>query len=207
MLTLVPARAGSKRIPRKNLRPLAGIPLLLWTLIPFQMFKPVVSSDDPEILDLAERNGFETIKRPCDIATDDASSASVAHHAMGKMKEDSVMLLQPTSPFRSMDVVENAVRSFNALGYPVAAFRNIPHAYKDRKHIRHVEAPTGSCYVIKRRDLFDTFLPSVYTGVADTALGAIDIDTEEDWQLAEVIAQSRLPKLRELLVTRAGWTG
>lgn len=207
MLTLVPARGGSKRIPRKNIRPLAGIPLLLWTLVPFQMFNPIVSSDDPEVLDLAKRSGFGVIERPEGLATDDATSAAVAHHAMEQCGETSVMLLQPTTPFRSMDVVENAIRSFRALGYPVAAFRDIQHAYKDRKHIRHVEAPTGSCYVISKLDLKDTFLPEKYTGVTDTSLGAIDIDTEDDWLHAEAVAQSRVFKLKELMVTRAGWTG
>jgi CMP-N-acetylneuraminic acid synthetase len=199
MLTLVPARGGSKRIPRKNLRPLAGIPLLLWTLLPFRHFNPVVSSDDPEILDLARRHGFSVIERPAELATDEASSAAVAHHAMHAADAQSVMLLQPTSPFRSLNTVETAVGLFQTYGMPIAAFKDVDHAYKGGVHIEHIEAPTGSCYIIARKDLKDTFLPEGYQGVTDTIFGAIDIDTEGDWQLAEVVARSRVDKLKELM--------
>jgi CMP-N-acetylneuraminic acid synthetase len=199
MLTLVPARGGSKRIPRKNLRPLAGIPLLLWTLLPFQQFNPVVSSDDREILDLAARYGFAWVERPPELATDDASSAAVAHHAMEHCGDDSVMLLQPTSPFRSLNTVETAVGLFQTYGMPIAAFKDVDHAYRGGLTISGIEAPTGSCYIIARKDLKDTFLPEGYQGVTDTIFGAIDIDTEGDWQLAEAVAQTRVEKLKELM--------
>lgn len=199
MLTLVPARGGSKRIPRKNLRPLAGIPLLLWTLLPFRHFNPVVSSDDPEILDLASKYEFRWIRRQAELATDEASSAAVAHHAMEYLGKDSVMLLQPTSPFRSLNTVETAVGLFQTYGLPIAAFKDIPHAYKAGEYLEHVESPTGSCYIIARKDLKDTFLPEGYTGVTDTVFGAINIDTEGDWQLAEAVAQTRVGKLKELM--------
>jgi CMP-N-acetylneuraminic acid synthetase len=199
MLTLVPARGGSKRIPRKNLRPLAGIPLLLWTLLPFRHFNPVVSSDEEDVLELARHHGFGVIERPAYLATDEASSAAVAHHALHTSGEDSVMLLQPTSPFRSLNTVETAVGLFETYGLPIAAFKDIPHAYKAGEHLDHVESPTGSCYIIARKDLKDTFLPEGYTGVTDTVFGAIDIDTEGDWQLAEAVAQTRVGKLKELM--------
>lgn len=199
MLTLVPARGGSKRIPRKNLRPLAGIPLLLWTLLPFRHFNPVVSSDNPETLDLARRHGFGVIERPAMFATDEASSASVALHALAETGEKSVMLLQPTSPFRSLNTVETAVGLFTTYGMPIAAFKDVDHAYQGGKHIEHIEAPTGSCYIIAQKDLKDTFLPEGYQGVTDTIFGAIDIDTEGDWQLAEVVARSRVDKIKEMM--------
>jgi CMP-N-acetylneuraminic acid synthetase len=207
MLTLVPARGGSKRIPRKNLRPLAGIPLLLWTLIPFRSYHPVVSSDDPEILDLARRYGFDVIERPAALAGDEASSAAVAVHALEWRGEDVVMLLQPTSPFRSERTVESAIDLFNLIGRPVATFKEAPHVFQHSKPVHDAEAPTGSCYVIHRRDLADTFLPGNYACVQDTVLGSIDIDTEEDWRLAEMVAQHHVGKLKEMMVVHAGWTG
>jgi CMP-N,N'-diacetyllegionaminic acid synthase len=207
MLTLVPARGGSKRIPRKNLRPLAGIPLLLWTLIPFRSYNPVVSSDDPEILGLAERNGFDVIERPAALSGDDASSAAVALHAMEQAGEDVVMLLQPTSPFRSERTVESAISLFKVIGKPVATFKDAPHVFQHRKPVSDAEAPTGSCYVIHKRDLGDTFLPENYACVPDTVLGSIDIDTEEDWKLAEMVAQAHVGKLKGMMLARAGWTG
>lgn len=207
MLTLVPARGGSKRIPRKNIRPLAGIPLLLWTLVPFRSYNPVVSSDDPEILDLAERNGFCVVDRPDELAGDETSSSAVALHALEQRSEDVVMLLQPTSPFRSAVTVESALSLFKILDRPVATFKDAPHVFQHRKPLSGVEAPTGSCYIIHKRDLGDTFLPETYARVPDTVLGSIDIDTEEDWQLAEVVAQAHVGKLKDMMLARAGWTG
>jgi CMP-N,N'-diacetyllegionaminic acid synthase len=207
MLTLVPARGGSKRIPRKNIRPLAGIPLLLWTLIPFRSYNPVVSSDDPEILDLAKQHGFGVIERPAELASDEASSAAVAMHALEQRGEDVVLLLQPTSPFRSARTVESAISLFKVVEKPVATFRDAPHVFQHRKPVSDAEAPTGNCYIIHRRDLVDTFLPETYACVPDTVLGAIDIDTEEDWQLAQVVAQANVGKLKDMMLARAGWTG
>ncbi len=207
MLTLVPARGGSKRIPRKNLRPLAGIPLLLWTLIPFRSYNPVVSSDDQNILDLAARYGFGVVERPAALASDEASSADVAIHALEQRGDDTVMLLQPTSPFRSERTVESALSLFKVIGKPVATFRDAPHVFQHRKPVSDAEAPTGSCYVIHKRDLGCTFLPENYACVPDTVLGSIDIDTEEDWQLAEMVAQAQVGKLKEMMLARAGWTG
>lgn len=207
MLTLVPARGGSKRIPRKNLRPLAGIPLLLWTLIPFRAYNPVVSTNDPEILNLSRRYGFDVIGRPSSLASDDASSADVALHALKQRGEDVVMLLQPTSPFRDAKTVESAISMFKILDRPVATFKDAPHVFHNRKPVSDAEAPTGSCYVIHKRDLGDTFLPENYACVPDTVLGSIDIDTEEDWKLAEIVAQAQVGKLKEMMLARAGWTG
>jgi CMP-N-acetylneuraminic acid synthetase len=169
------------------------------------MFNPVVSSDDPEILALAQSHGFGVIERPSQLATDDASSAAVALHAV--KGTDSVMLLQPTTPFRSMGTVDRALRAFKATGAPTVAVRDVPHAFAGQQHISGIEAPTGSCYVISHYSLEmeNTFMPPNYQSVMDTSLGGLDIDTEDDWRHAEAIAQSRVDDLRRAMVVRAGW--
>lgn len=190
MLTLVPARGGSKRLPRKNVRLLSGVPLLLWTLIPFQHLRPVVSSDDAAILALAREHGFQTIERPAALATDSASSVDVAMHALEQRGEDCVLLLQPTTPFRSLSTVEDAVQVFDTTGRATIAVRPVPHAMVRGKPVRDVYAPTGSCYVISRAELerSGTFAPPGFKTVLDTSIGALDIDHIDEWMHAEAIA-------------------
>jgi CMP-N,N'-diacetyllegionaminic acid synthase len=198
MLTLVTARGGSKRIPRKNLRPLAGVPLLLWTLLPFRHLDPVVSSDDAEILALARKHGFGVIERPAELATDTATSAAVALHAMAQRDERDVLLLQPTSPFRKPDTVDLALWAYRERGLPVVATRDLPHVYIGSNKVEgRCHAPVGTCFVIGRDVLerHQTFLPPGFVSVPECSMAALDIDTEDDWAHAEAIAASRVKML------------
>ncbi len=122
VLTLIPARAGSKRLPGKNLRMLSGKPLIAWSIEAAkkcpQVDRIIVSTDNPEIARIARRWGAETpFLRPAKLSTDHASSMSVVFHALdqlGKNNEtyDSVVLLQPTSPLRTSEHLTAAVDLF-----------------------------------------------------------------------------------------------
>jgi CMP-N-acetylneuraminic acid synthetase len=105
---VVPARGGSKRLAGKNIRPLAGRPLLAYTLDAIReadLAAPAaVSTEDPEIARVAERHGTRVIVRPQELATDTASTEGVLMHALGVFAREGitpawVMTLQPTSPF------------------------------------------------------------------------------------------------------------
>lgn len=201
MLALVPARGGSKRIPGKNVRPLAGVPLLLWTLIPFRHLHPVVSSEDAEILSLARRHGFDVIERPVELASDTATSAAVALHAMAQTGDKTVLLLQPTSPFRHLDTVDLALWVYETKGLPVVATRDLPHVYIGANKVAgQCHAPVGTCFVIGHEALerHQTFLPPGFVSVPEVSMAAIDIDTEDDWQHAEAIAASRVSSLHSM---------
>lgn len=205
MLTLVPARGGSKRIARKNAKVLGGFPLIMWTLGPFHALDPVVSSDDEEILAIAKWYRFRTLKRPDELATDAASSADVAIHAMRELGETSVMLLQPTSPFRSGETVDAAVKLHAEGGRPVVAMKSLHHAYLNGMPVdQPFKAPTGSCYIIGMDDLIarKTFLPPGFLSVSDTSLGALDIDYGDEWDHAEAIARTKTPELAKILASR-----
>ena len=119
VLAVIPARGGSKGIPRKNIRPLAGKPLIAWSieaaLASPSITKTVVSSDDDEILEIADQYGAETMKRPDVLASDEAGSEGLVLHALSVEKEqgsdyDYVMLLQPTSPLRAQREIELAIQ-------------------------------------------------------------------------------------------------
>lgn len=106
VLGLILARGGSRRIPRKNLKLLGGVPLLAWTICSakhcYSLDEVVVSSDDDEILHVARTYGAKAIKRPPELAADDMSSYPPIFHALDQMPRpfEYVCLLQPTSPLR-----------------------------------------------------------------------------------------------------------
>ena len=117
ILSIIPARGGSKGLPRKNIADLAGKPLIAWTieasLNSKYITKTIVSSDDKEILDVAIKYGSEIIKRPDNLATDTATSESVVKHAIDYLESigevfDIVILLQPTSPLRNCKDIDSA---------------------------------------------------------------------------------------------------
>ena len=107
VLAVVTARGGSKGLPRKNLLPLGGVPLIVWTvraaLNANCVARVVVSTDDDEISNVALAAGAEVpFRRPAALASDAASSVDVMLHALEVLKwNGSVVMLQPTSPFRT----------------------------------------------------------------------------------------------------------
>lgn len=125
---VVPARGGSKGVPRKNLRPVAGKPLLTWTLetalAARHLFAAiVVSTDDEEIAAVARAAGVEApFRRPAELAGDRAPTLPVLQHAVAFLEArerrpyDWVCLLQPTAPLRTVADLEAAIALATAGG-------------------------------------------------------------------------------------------
>lgn len=117
-LAVVPARGGSKSVPRKNVRPLAGRPLLHYTLdqiggVP-EIDRAVVSTDDAEIAKVARAGGGEVLDRPAELATDSAPTEWALLHALDTLEAagdafDYVMVLEPTSPFRTPETIRRCM--------------------------------------------------------------------------------------------------
>ena len=113
-LAIIPARGGSKRLPRKNLLDLCGKPLIAHSIEAAQkskyMSKVVVSSDDEEILNIAKEYKADFIKRPDELASDTATTFDALKHTLENVgKYDYVVLLQPTSPLRSEKHINEAI--------------------------------------------------------------------------------------------------
>ena len=127
LLALVPARGGSKGIPRKNLASLAGKPLLQYTLeaarASHHIDDTLLTTDDEEIAALAARCGAATrYRRPPQLAGDDAPMIVAVEHALewyarehGRTP-DALLLLQPTSPLRTADDIDGAIARFREAG-------------------------------------------------------------------------------------------
>jgi N-acylneuraminate cytidylyltransferase/CMP-N,N'-diacetyllegionaminic acid synthase len=120
-LAVIPARGGSKGVPRKNLRLLAGKPLIAWTIEAAlgapSLRRVIVSTDDPEIAQVARRWGADVpFRRPSALARDETPGIEPVLHAVewlaqhGGYQPDEVLLLQPTSPLRTARDIEAAIR-------------------------------------------------------------------------------------------------
>jgi CMP-N-acetylneuraminic acid synthetase len=121
IVAIIPARGGSKGIPRKNIRPFAGYPLIAYSIaVAIQAesaIRVVVSTDDPEIAEVARRYGAETpFLRPAELAADKTTDLPVFQHALGWLAEhenyhpEIVLHLHATSPVRPRGLVDQAVR-------------------------------------------------------------------------------------------------
>jgi YrbI family 3-deoxy-D-manno-octulosonate 8-phosphate phosphatase len=121
ILAIIPARGGSKGIPRKNIRPFAGYPLVAWSIAAGlqaeTVTRIVVSTDDPEIAAVSREFGAETpFLRPAEFAQDKTTDLPVFEHALRWLAEnenyhpDVVIQLRPTSPIRPPMLVDDAVR-------------------------------------------------------------------------------------------------
>jgi CMP-N-acetylneuraminic acid synthetase len=218
-LAVVPARGGSKSVPRKNIRPLAGRPLLVHTLdqaaaVP-ALDRVVVSTDDDEIAAVTERHGGQVVRRPAALATDSAPTEGALLHALDTLEAagdrfDYVVVLEPTSPFRRPRTIaacmeQIVARDGRSLMTVIETRANIgrldngvfrplvpgaPRRRQDRQAF-HVESST---VYIARVD----FLRATGSLVCDDWLAvvveeseAVDINSRHDFALAEAIAGDR----------------
>ncbi len=120
-LALIPARGGSKGIPRKNIKPFAGFPLIAWSIAAArqasQVTRVIVSTDDEEIAAVAREYGAETpFLRPAELAQDNTTDLPVFEHALHWLEQNEgyqpevVVQLRPTSPIRPQGMVDEAIR-------------------------------------------------------------------------------------------------
>jgi len=127
ILGVIPARGGSKSVPRKNIALVHGKPLIAYTIEAAQRSRLLthflVSSDDPEIIAVARKCGASVpFVRPAELATDVAPSLPVVQHAVGEMERmhgisfDYVVLLQPTTPLRLPEDIDAALEKLVATG-------------------------------------------------------------------------------------------
>ena len=116
ILGIIPARWGSKRVPHKNIKLFKGKPLIYYTIeaaVKSKLLNDfVVSTDGKEIADIAIKYGARVIDRPSRYAQDHSPSTDVVFHTLTKEKADIVVLLQPTSPLRTAEDIDNAIRMF-----------------------------------------------------------------------------------------------
>jgi CMP-N-acetylneuraminic acid synthetase len=220
-LALIPARGGSKGIPRKNVRMLAGQPLIAWTiqaaLASTRIDAVVVSTEDEEIAEVARNAGAEVpFMRPAKLSADDTPGIEPALHAIEMPPAyDAVLLLQPTSPLRTTADIDGVMALAAETNAP--AIVSVCEA-EDHPSWMYRLAPGGNLQrlfpgpnVDRRQDLPKVFSlnGAIYFGrtewlraqrsfVGEGTIGypmsvedSVDIDGPLDWRLAEILLAER----------------
>ncbi len=215
VVAIITARGGSKGILRKNLRELAGKPLIQYTFDAAQsstlIDEIVLSTDDEEIANFAIERGISVpFMRPKDLASDEASSRDVLTHALQQIpKYDHFILLQPTSPLRTSRHVDEALGMYleNNLNSLVSVSQVTEHpdwmyernsdgflitlnetpVVARRQDLRRIYLPNGAIYIREINDFWSSskILGDHSFGFVMSEDSSIDIDTEIDLVKAE----------------------
>jgi N-acetylneuraminate synthase/N,N'-diacetyllegionaminate synthase len=210
VLFLVPARSGSRRLPGKNLRTVAGIPLvgraamlarMAASLVPGGPHAVVCSTDDPTIGHVARAWSAEVpFLRPASLADDAAGSVDVALHALDRLADAgreyrALVLVQPTSPLTSPDDVVAAVRLSDETGQGSVATVSPIHAAVDAtgEALPGTTRLNGAVYVVAPAELRDggRFVTPGRTRLLPMpAERSVDVDELADLEVAEAIARA-----------------
>ena len=211
ILAIIPARGGSKGVPRKNIRELVGKPLIAWTIEEAKKSKyitrTILSSEDPEIIEVAKRYGCEVpFVRPLELAQDDTPGIEPVLHVVDQCPGfDYIVLLQPTSPLRTFEDIDGCIELIFKNKSPACVSVSIADIspywmytmqekeqlsplltdgfFSRRQDLPKVYALNGAVYVAKV-----SWLQNIKTFITDETIGyvmseshSLDIDTEEDF--------------------------
>lgn len=220
-LGVIPARGGSKAIPLKNLRHVGGRPLLSYTadaVAGSRLSRTCVSTDDPDIAAAARELGLDVpFMRPAELAVDEAPMLPVLQHAVQVLADagelfDAVVLLQPTSPLRRAEHIDEAIALLESSGADsVVSVVEVPHQFNPSSVMRladgrlrpFLDGPT----ITRRQDkprLFARNGPAVLAVRVTTlesgslygehcrplvmaAADSLDIDTADDLALVDLV--------------------
>ena len=212
ILCVIPARGGSKRIPKKNIRLLAGKPLIAYSieaaLKSKYINKVVVSTEDEEIAEISKLFGVEVIKRPKELGRDDVPLDPVIFHAVNfiekkeNIKYDFVLTLQPTSPLLSTETIDKAIKIILNEDYDtLICVKNETHLYwfkkddnliplyKERKNTQYLDPiykEIGAILISKREIISkNNRIGNKIFLFEVPEEESVDIDTYQDWWIAE----------------------
>jgi len=221
ILAVIPARSGSKGLPYKNILDLVGKPLIAWSiessLKSKYINKTLVSSDSDEILNISSEYGASTLKRPKELATDTASSESVVKHVIDSISErfDYIILLQPTSPLRNTEHIDNAFNNFfknNATAlisvrsidnkilkafietdtHYIRGISNNKYPFTRRQELPKTYMSNGAIYIIKTSEFVrnNSFFTDKTVHYVMNKESGMDIDTADDLKVVNDIILS-----------------
>jgi CMP-N-acetylneuraminic acid synthetase len=221
VLGVIPARGGSKGIPRKNLYNLCGKPLIGYTIkAAFKasaLTRFIVSTDSDEIAETAKEYGANVpFRRPSELATDSSLAADVMKHAIIEMEKlngiiyDTLVMLQPTTPLRTPEDIDNAVQKLHSTGcdtvitmkdvgatHPARMYKIVNDklvsimdegtALRPRQELQHIYIRSGDVYACRRSVIFDqgSLIGKDCRPIIIPSKRAVNIDSMDDVILAE----------------------
>jgi CMP-N,N'-diacetyllegionaminic acid synthase len=215
ILAVIPARGGSKRIPKKNIVDLGGKPLLAHTIELAKQVREldalVVSSDNAEILAVARTYGAEVLKRPKEFARDTTQDEPVLIHALetlekGGRKFDYVVMLQCTQPFRTVKTVREVIKTGVQGNFDVVStvvedrskyrrhrngkwVEDVPGASRRSQEREPYFREADVCYMIKAKTLRETgkIFSGKYDFIIVNEVENMDINGPYDLELARAM--------------------
>ena len=218
ILALIPARGGSKGIPKKNLRLMNGKPLIAYAIENAKKSKYIrdvfVTTDSKEIEEVSKLYGAAVIKRDNELSSDLVTLDPVIYHAMLKAEKetgkfyDAVITLQPTSPLLNVETLDSAIEYFISGNFEtVISVVNKPHLawgvkdselvplYSERKNRQELTPQyleTGAFVISKRNVVVPESRIGSKTSVYEISeVESIDIDDRNDWLLAETLLKRK----------------
>ncbi|MDA8100061.1 MAG: acylneuraminate cytidylyltransferase family protein [Nitrospiraceae bacterium] len=220
VLAIIPARGGSKGVPRKNIRMVAGKPLIAWTIEAAKksryIDRCILSSEDAEIIQVAKEWGCEVpFVRPAELSQDDTPGVDPVIHAVQQVPGyDYAVLLQPTSPLRRVEDIDGCVALCVTKAAPACVTVTEPdkspfwmftvdtkgimhklipsHDISRRQDLPKVYALNGAVYVIESSRLIQerSFLPDTTLAYRMEKQYSLDIDSEMDVMIAEALMKN-----------------
>ena len=212
ILGIIPARGGSKGIPRKNIKLLNGKPLIAYTIeaaLASNLDRVIVSTDCEEIAGISKEYGAEVIIRSFNLAEDTTPTLPVLQHVVSKLEVefDAVMTLQPTSPLRTSKHINEAIELFESDKEvdSLVSVVEVPHNYmpeklmsfdgkyltgnrevKRRQEISTMYARNGAAiYITKTEKLGEYIFGGKILPYFMSKINSFDIDDIEDWEIVE----------------------
>ena len=228
VLGIIPARGGSKGVPQKNIKLLNSKPLIFYTIQAAKasnLSDLIVSTDCPKIAEIAKSFSVKVpFLRPNELSTDHAKSIDVAIHALNKMEEfeskkyDAVMLLQPTTPYRSanhinkaLDIIKNkpdlnsVISVVDVEGHHPARMKYIQNNIlidppfceefenQNRQELEKMYIRNGAIYLTRKDVLLNkSFKGKKSYALLMTAESSINIDSKLDFKFAEFLLKENL---------------
>jgi len=217
-LAIIPARGGSKRLPRKNVLALNGEPLIAYSieagLNSKYIDKVIVTSDDDEILNISKKLGVNTIRRPAELASDTAATFDAIKHIIENTNTyDYIVLLQPTSPLRNENHIDEAIELLEAKGgdsvisvcemdhsplwsntlddsFSMSGFLKDEVLNKRSQDLEKYYRLNGAIYICKTDKLLEEksfFLKKNIFAYVMSRKSSVDIDEKIDFEIAKIL--------------------
>ncbi len=212
-IAIIPARGGSKRLPNKNILSFGGIPLIAHSILYAKdnthiIDEIYVSTDDEKIKEIALEFGAKVIIRPQSISGDNEPTISSLQHVLLSIEEniENVILLQPTNPLRTKNLLEDCYKKFidlqseslftvskneHKLG-KIIDNKFIPFNYEIGQRSQDLEPlfyENGLLYITKAKSILEDKIitQNAYPYLVNHIFAKVDIDTQEDFDYAEYL--------------------
>jgi len=201
---IIPARGGSKGLPRKNIRRIGGFPLVYWSIEAARKSSLLkefyVSTEDEEIAATAIKYGAPVLWRPLELASDTSTTIEVLRHHLREIHAETIVVLQPTSPLRDDESIDDAIREYQQGGYDTLAtgyYTKIieygTHQNLRRQDIKGFFYDDGNLYILDRQivEKGRWFGDKICRRVNPREL-SFEIDDPLDYDIVEMLLIKRL---------------